>query len=77
MDYDETRASGTPQESGAVATVRAVLQVVHSVEADQQGKRYPLGDEDVTMGRDDHQASHRIWGTVLDENGHYQPIELE
>ena len=31
----------------------------------------------LTMGRDDHQASHRIWGTVLDENGHYQPIELE
>jgi pSer/pThr/pTyr-binding forkhead associated (FHA) protein len=52
MDYDETRASGTPQESGAVATVRAALQVVHSVEADQQGRRYSLGDEDVTMGRD-------------------------
>ena len=31
----------------------------------------------LTFGRDDHQASHRIWGTVLDENGRYQPIELE
>ncbi|HVO19265.1 MAG TPA: FHA domain-containing protein [Anaeromyxobacter sp.] len=52
MDYDETRASGTPQQSGPAAAVRAALQVVHSVDPDQQGKRYPLGDEDVTLGRD-------------------------
>jgi ABC-type branched-subunit amino acid transport system substrate-binding protein len=42
-----------------------------------------LHDLDLGLGgklsfdRDDHQASHRIWGTVLDDNGHYQPIELE
>ncbi len=28
-------------------------------------------------GRSEHQASHKIWGTALDESGHYQPIELE
>jgi ABC-type branched-subunit amino acid transport system substrate-binding protein len=32
----------------------------------------PLG-----FGRAEHQASHKIWGTAMDENGRYQPIELE
>jgi branched-chain amino acid transport system substrate-binding protein len=25
----------------------------------------------------EHQASHKVWGTALDETGKYQPIELE
>ncbi len=29
------------------------------------------------FGRSEHQASHKIWGTAIDESGHYQPIELE
>jgi ABC-type branched-subunit amino acid transport system substrate-binding protein len=29
------------------------------------------------FGRAEHQASHRIWGTALDETGTYQAIELE
>ena len=29
------------------------------------------------FGRSEHQASHKIWGTALDESGRYQPIELE
>ena len=28
-------------------------------------------------GRAEHQASHKIWGTAIDEKGKYQPIELE
>lgn len=31
----------------------------------------------LNFGRAEHQASHKIWGTVLDENGRYQPVELE
>jgi branched-chain amino acid transport system substrate-binding protein len=31
----------------------------------------------LSFGRTEHQASHKIWGTALDENGLYQPIELE
>jgi branched-chain amino acid transport system substrate-binding protein len=31
----------------------------------------------LTFGRSEHQASHKIWGTALDETGKYQPIELE
>jgi branched-chain amino acid transport system substrate-binding protein len=29
------------------------------------------------FGRAEHQASHKIWGTAIDEKGKYQPIELE
>jgi branched-chain amino acid transport system substrate-binding protein len=29
------------------------------------------------FGRAEHQASHKIWGTALDETGKYQAIELE
>ena len=29
------------------------------------------------FGRAEHQASHKIWGTALDDTGTYQPIELE
>ena len=29
------------------------------------------------FGRSEHQASHKIWGTALDETARYQPIELE
>ncbi len=29
------------------------------------------------FGRAEHQASHKIWGTALDETGTYQAIDLE
>lgn len=31
----------------------------------------------LSFGRSEHQASHKIWGTALDETGKYQAIELE
>jgi ABC-type branched-subunit amino acid transport system substrate-binding protein len=31
----------------------------------------------LAFGRAEHQASHKIWGSALDETGNYQPIELE
>jgi branched-chain amino acid transport system substrate-binding protein len=31
----------------------------------------------LSFGRAEHQASHKIWGTALDETGRFQPIELE
>ncbi|UFZ03108.1 ABC transporter substrate-binding protein [Bradyrhizobium ontarionense] len=31
----------------------------------------------LAFGRAEHQASHKIWGTALDETGTYQPIELD
>jgi pSer/pThr/pTyr-binding forkhead associated (FHA) protein len=52
MDFDETRLSGAPQQPGRAQTVRAALVVVHSGDPQEQGKRYTLSDEDVTIGRE-------------------------
>ncbi len=31
----------------------------------------------ISFGRSEHQGSHKVWGTQLDENGHYQAIDLQ
>jgi ABC-type branched-subunit amino acid transport system substrate-binding protein len=31
----------------------------------------------LSYGRAEHQASHKIWGTAIDENGKYAPLELD
>jgi branched-chain amino acid transport system substrate-binding protein len=31
----------------------------------------------VTFSRSEHQGVHKVWGTQLDEAGHYQPIDLQ
>jgi branched-chain amino acid transport system substrate-binding protein len=31
----------------------------------------------VTFNRSEHQGMHKVWGTQLDANGHYQPIDLQ
>ena len=31
----------------------------------------------LSFARSDHQASHKIWGTALDESGRFQPVDLE
>jgi ABC-type branched-subunit amino acid transport system substrate-binding protein len=31
----------------------------------------------VTFGRSEHQGVHKVWGTQLDANGRYQPIDLQ
>jgi ABC-type branched-subunit amino acid transport system substrate-binding protein len=31
----------------------------------------------VTFSRSEHQGMHKVWGTQLDANGHYQPIDLQ
>jgi hypothetical protein len=42
-----------------------------------------LRDLDIGLGtpviftRSDHQGVHKVWGTQLDEAGHYQPIDLQ
>ncbi len=49
---DATRVGGMPQETGPAAAPAASLLVVHSADKDEQGRRYELGSEDVTLGRD-------------------------
>jgi branched-chain amino acid transport system substrate-binding protein len=31
----------------------------------------------VSFSRTEHQALHKVWGTQLDANGKYQPIDLQ
>jgi len=31
----------------------------------------------LNFGRAEHQASHKIWGTAIDDNGKYAPLELD
>jgi branched-chain amino acid transport system substrate-binding protein len=31
----------------------------------------------ISFSQSDHQGSHRIWGTQLDDHGHFQPIDLQ
>jgi hypothetical protein len=31
----------------------------------------------VTFSPNEHQGSHKVWGTQLDEAGHYQAIDLQ
>ena len=51
MSLDETRAVN-PQDQGRVAAPKAALVVVHSADREQQGQRFPLGEDDATLGRD-------------------------
>lgn len=51
MSLDETKV-GTGQPTGPVETVKAALVVVHSADKEQEGQRLPLGDDDVTLGRE-------------------------
>jgi pSer/pThr/pTyr-binding forkhead associated (FHA) protein len=53
MSLDETRAAGAPQETGRAKTPKATLVMVHAPEKELHGKRFPLGDEDVTLGREE------------------------
>ncbi|WP_245287043.1 ABC transporter substrate-binding protein [Bradyrhizobium sp. Tv2a-2] len=31
----------------------------------------------LNFGRSEHQASHKVWGTAIDDNGKYEPLELD
>jgi branched-chain amino acid transport system substrate-binding protein len=48
------------------------------IDALENSRNFDLGlGANLGFGRAEHQASHKIWGTAIDENGKYQAIELE
>ena len=51
-NLDATRVGGSPQDSGPAAAPSAALVVVHSADKEEQGRRYALGAEDATLGRE-------------------------
>ena len=81
---DETRIGAAPQSSGAVAPPRAVLAVVHASNEGEVGKRYPVGAEDLTLGREEgntvvvasDQASRRH-ARIFVSGGNHVLVDLE
>ncbi len=52
MENDQTRIVNPAQPSGRARPPAATLVVVHSQDPAQNGQRFPLGQEDVSIGRD-------------------------
>ncbi len=52
MDNDQTRMVRPQPPTERSPAPRAALLVVHSQDASQQGQRYPLGEQDVSIGRE-------------------------
>jgi branched-chain amino acid transport system substrate-binding protein len=56
----------------------AQLDTEKLVEALEATRNLDLGlGVQLNFARSDHQASHKIWGTALDETGRFQPVDLE
>jgi branched-chain amino acid transport system substrate-binding protein len=56
----------------------AQLDTEKLIDVLENSQRFDLGlGAGLGFGRAEHQASHKIWGTALDEGGKFQPIELE
>jgi branched-chain amino acid transport system substrate-binding protein len=60
------------KRTGPQLDTEKLIDTLESMSNLDLGLGTPLG-----FARAEHQASHKIWGTVLDENGRYQPIDLE
>src|SRR5450755_366851 len=60
------------QRAGPQPDTEKLIDVLENTRTFDLGLGANLG-----FGRAEHQASHKIWGTALDENGKYQAIELE
>lgn len=60
------------QRAGKDATVDAVIDALEGIRALDLGIGTPLG-----FGPSEHQASHMVWGTVIDAKGQLQPLSLQ
>jgi branched-chain amino acid transport system substrate-binding protein len=62
----------------AVKRVGRDVDTEKLVEELERMRDFDLGlSAPVTFSPNDHQGSHKVSGTQLDETGHYQPIDLE
>jgi len=62
----------------ALKRTGAQLDTEKLVDALESTRNLDLGlGISLSFGRSDHQASHKIWGTALDETGRFQPVDLE
>jgi branched-chain amino acid transport system substrate-binding protein len=62
----------------ALKRAGAPLDTEKLVDALEATRNLDLGlGVQLSFARSDHQASHKIWGTALDETGRFQPVDLE
>jgi hypothetical protein len=64
--------SGAAKENGRQFDTEKLVDVLENTRNLDLG----LGTA-LNFGRAEHQASHKVWGTALDDNGKYQAVELE
>jgi len=60
------------RRSGRELDIEKVVDALESLRGYDMGVGTPL-----TFSRAEHQSSHKVWGTQLDEAGRYQPIDLQ
>jgi ABC-type branched-subunit amino acid transport system substrate-binding protein len=60
------------KRAGPQLDTEKLIDVLENMRNIDLGLGVPLN-----FGRAEHQASHKIWGTALDEGGKFQAIELE
>ncbi|HEX4382754.1 MAG TPA: ABC transporter substrate-binding protein, partial [Myxococcales bacterium] len=60
------------KRAGPDFTMESLVDTLESMRGIDLGIGAPM-----SFGMSEHQASHKIWGTVLDANGQYQPLDLE
>jgi branched-chain amino acid transport system substrate-binding protein len=60
------------KRTGAQLDTEKLVDALESTRSLDLGLGVPLN-----FGRSDHTASHKIWGTALDESGRFQPVDLE
>jgi branched-chain amino acid transport system substrate-binding protein len=60
------------KRTGAQIDTEKLVDALESTRNLDLGLGVPLN-----FGRSDHTASHKIWGTALDETGRFQPVDLE
>ena len=60
------------QRNGAELDTQRLVGTLENIRDLDIGLGTPM-----TFSRSEHQGVHKVWGTQLDETGHYQPIDLQ
>ena len=58
--------------AGRRLTPDSLADALESIKGYDLGMGKPIG-----FTPDDHQASHYVWGTVIDANGRYVPLDMQ
>jgi branched-chain amino acid transport system substrate-binding protein len=60
------------RRAGPEFTMESVVDTLEAMRGIDLGLGTTMG-----FGMGEHQASHKVWGTIIDAQGVYQPLDLE